>query len=140
MESIEGSKGQLEAALRDYDHDKLGANSAKVEACQRKWWALRARKCGLTPFPLTPAKNRLAASLLKAGGYRSAMQYIATIKKVHIRREHPWSEAMALEIREAKLSVNRGIGPSRNWPGVVSPCLRTSSSSSIEAPLPLQET
>ena len=79
-----------------------------------KWWrGCRFLRNGAAPFPLTVPLIRRAAAALKFGGDRSAYQYLCTMRKQHIKMCFSWTPAMDLEIREAKISCRRGIGPSK---------------------------
>ena len=48
---------------------------------------------------------------LKAGGYRSAANYLSAAKRRHIELAFPWSDELAACQRDCQASVLRGIGP-----------------------------
>ena len=41
------------------------------------------------------------------------MQYLWTLKKVHIKKGCLWDQALQLELQEAKLACRRGVGPAK---------------------------
>ena len=72
-----------------------------------------AEQRGIEAYPLTPESLKLAAGLLRKGGYRSAEMYLSTFKNAHIRLGHQWTEQHALEHTECTRAVRRGLGPPR---------------------------
>ena len=115
--TIAGSGRAVKQALHDYEHDKLAASSRSSQATHVKWWKEILRGLSkdrtIKAFPLTVRKLRTAAAILKAAGYRSAMQYLWTLKKVHVKKGFPWDQTLELELKEAKHACRRGQGPAK---------------------------
>ena len=108
--------------LDDTDRDReIMPTLAELEAAKGtresrasrvKWWMLRAAARRLQPFPLSQEKLRLAAALLRRGGYRTAPGYLYAVKRRHVELGHPWPDVMALTLRDAVRATTRGLGPS----------------------------
>ena len=62
--------------------------SGKSTVARGAWWEVRAKRRGLEAFPLDTQKLQLAGALLKKGHYRSAAQYLYSLKKEHAVRGH----------------------------------------------------
>ena len=77
------------------------------------WWTARAVKRGLQPFPLDAAKLTLAGALLKKGAYRSASQYLYTLKKQHVSTGGAWGPELCSLFKDVKRSCARGRGGPR---------------------------
>ena len=77
------------------------------------WWKARAMRRGMAPFPLTKEALTLAGALLKQGAYRSAPQYLYSIKKHHLAVGGAWDAEMATLFKDVKRSCERGRGGSR---------------------------
>ena len=52
----------------------------------------------------------MAGALLKRGGYRSAKQYLYSLKKHHVSEGGSWDARMASWFRDVKRSCERGLG------------------------------
>ena len=91
-----------------YTRSALKSSSARIE-----WWRVRAAKRGLTPFPLDQQKLTLAGALLKRGGYRSAKQYLYSLKKQHTCEGGAWEPGLASWFKDVKRSCERGLGGSK---------------------------
>ena len=76
-----------------------------------RWWQRRCSARGIPPLPLTEDKLELAAALLRAGGYRSAMGYLSTIRRHHVRAGHCWTDRLQVYWKDVKRAVIRDIGP-----------------------------
>ena len=63
------------------------------------------------PWPVTVEKLRLAAALLRRGGYRSAPAYLYAIKRANAVRGHGWTEGLQVELADAVRATTRGLGP-----------------------------
>ena len=98
-------------AVRRLVRGKIAKSSIGAARTRAEWWPARAKVRGVTPFPLTPNKVRLAAALLKQAGYRSAAGYLCGAKRRHIEEGHPWDPQLALEFADCCRSVRRGLGP-----------------------------
>jgi len=92
---------------------KWAASGAYSRRARETWWLRRAAQRGIEAYPLTPESLKLAAGLLRKGGYRSAEMYLSTFKNAHIRLGHQWTEQHALEHTECTRAVRRGLGPPR---------------------------
>ena len=62
---------------------------------------------------MDPLKVHIVGSLLKAGGYRSAHNYLGIAKIKHIELGFPWGPELELAARIFNLSTRRGAGPPR---------------------------
>ena len=58
----------------------------------------------------TPVVVEKLAAALKAGGYRSANQYMDILREETVVAGHVWTQALELAFRRSKRSVTRGIG------------------------------
>ena len=93
--------------------DTYTAASRRSVAARMDWWERAAKKRGLTPFPLEHSKLTLAGALLKQGKYKSASQYLYSIKKEHLRRGHAWPEQLSAQLNDLRRSCARGLGGPR---------------------------
>eukprot|EP00439_Symbiodinium_sp_Y106_P052514 s2027_g7.t1 len=104
------------SALDAYERDFVAA-SARGPACSviRTWESMHISWFGgePPPWPLTPAKIRAVGSIMKARGYRSFGNYATKAKMMHIQLTGDWPAILDQEMRMAKRSVGRGLGPSR---------------------------
>ena len=100
-------------ALQRLEQDKLAPSSRQSAGARVAWWVNRAaaRKC--KPWPLTRAKVRLAAAILKKGRYRSAQTYLRTMKAQHVRGGARWTMRLEQELKDCIRSCERGLGPPR---------------------------
>lgn len=113
----------LEAAIFKYTQEQEAASSGPVLESRLRTWiefhqAFYASLCMPgdslpDPFPLTVDHIHGVAALLKAGGYRSAEEYLSRAKDEHVKRGHHWSDQLARARMRAARSVTRGIGPSK---------------------------
>jgi hypothetical protein len=92
---------------------KWAASGAHSRRSRESWWLRRAAQRDLEAYPLNPDSLRLAAGLLRKGGYRSAEMYLSTFKNAHVRLGYHWTEQLALEHTECIRAVRRGLGPPR---------------------------
>ena len=97
-------------ALQQVLKETHTATSRKSIQARIVWWESRAKLRGIEPYPLDRDKMKLAAALLKQGRYKSAGQYLYTIKKSHIERGHPWQGAMDMLLNDLRRSCARGLG------------------------------
>ena len=102
-----------EETIADVLHDTHAATSRKSIRGRMVWWEAKAKHRGFDPYPLDAEKLQLAAGLLKMGRYRSAGQYLYTIKKAHVQRGHPWGPDMDMLLGELRRSCTRGLGGSK---------------------------
>ena len=87
------------------------SNAARV-----RWWTGLVSVHGGSPWPVDVAKLRGAAARLKASGYRSAGQYLYSLKREHVARGHVWTGRLTMELVNCKRSCLRGIGPPKKAP------------------------
>ena len=87
--------------------------SRKSARARMAWWQVRAKRRGLAPLPLDEAKLKLAGALLKKGSYRSAPQYLYTLKEMHVDSGAAWSPSLASLFEDVKRSCERGLGASK---------------------------
>ena len=83
--------------------------SHAVHSSHVKWWLKRAASHQLPAFPLSVEAIKIAGALLKAGGYRSAPQYLSAMRKEHVIRGHGVDEFMEMEFKE-ELRSREGTG------------------------------
>lgn len=100
-------------ACEELQELKWSASGGHSRRAREGWWGKIAAERGIQAYPLTTDSLRLAAGLLRKGGYRSAELYLGTFKNMHIRLGHPWNEQLVLELQECTRAVRRGIGPAR---------------------------
>ena len=89
------------------------ATSRKSIRGRLVWWEARAKRRGIEPYPLDHFKLKLAAGLLKSGQYRSAGQYLYTIKKAHIEQGFDWKPNLDALLGDLRRSCARGLGGTR---------------------------
>ena len=65
------------------------------------------------PFPLTTFQIYAVGAMLKAGGYRSAPNFLSRAKEEHVVLGFPWSDELRLAARKTSSSITRGIGRPR---------------------------
>ena len=115
--TIASSGKAIKQAPHDYERDKLAASARSSQATHVKWWKEILKGLSkdqtIKAFPLTVRKLQTAAAILKAAGYRSAMQYLWTLKKIHVKKGFSWDQALELELKEAKHACRRGQGPAK---------------------------
>ena len=100
----------VDAAITAVLDDTYTAASRRSVAARVEWWRRAAAKRGVTPFPLDTSKLTLAGALLKHGKYKSASQYLYSIKKEHLRQGHTWPEQFAVQLNDLRRSCARGLG------------------------------
>ena len=66
---------------------------------------------GHPAVPITRQSLFAVGALLKAGGYRSASQYISVAKQHHKEAGHVWGPDLDEARAQALRSINRGLGP-----------------------------
>ena len=86
------------------------STARKSTGARLRWWCKRAARRGREPFPITVELLTLAGALLKAGRYRSAQQYLYTMKKEHVTRGHLWGSALDIALKDIRRSCERGLG------------------------------
>ena len=101
----------LSDALRVLAKDKYSESARRSSDARLKWWRSKTEAHGGVPFPLTIEKLRKGAALLKMMGFRSASQYLYTMKKGHVLRGYPWRQRLTAELKDCIRSCERGIGP-----------------------------
>ena len=97
-------------ALKELKGGFYSATARKSTAARLEWWSKRAARRGREPFPIDLEALTLAGALLKAGRYRSAQQYLYTIKKEHMARGHVWDVALDSAFKDIRRSCERGLG------------------------------
>ena len=90
--------------------DTYTASSRRSVSARIGWWERAAKKRWIAPFPLEHGKLTLAGALLKQGKYKSASQYLHSIKKEHLRRGHAWPEQLSVQLNDLRRSCARGLG------------------------------
>ncbi len=85
--------------------------SRKTYSARLTWWRRQHRAHGGRPWPLDIPRLQAAAATLKAGGYRSAGQYLHALKRHHICLGYTWSDQLARELADCTRSCRRGLGP-----------------------------
>ena len=101
------------SSIRVFNRWMWGIGTIQTFETRCRWWRTRAEYRGIEPWPLTQAKIRLAAALLFKGGYRSAPNYLASIKRKHIQGGYDLPLKVQLEIKDCSRALRRGIGPPR---------------------------
>ena len=102
-----------EIAIRNLVSGVYSATARKSTSARLLWWTSRASRRQLEPFPLDISKLTLAAALLKKGAYRSAAQYLYTMKKRHMAFGGTWGPELAAHFKDVKRSCERGQGGAR---------------------------
>ena len=111
-----GSQDSRDSALQDLRHDMhaqsaIGSRASLLSSWLRfhhLWFGLEVQ-----PFPLTTFKIYAVGAMLKAGGYRSAPNFLSRAKEEHVVLGFVWTDELRLAIRKTSASVTRGIGPPR---------------------------
>ena len=103
----------LQEALAAYHADKRATSAAKpVDSLGATWKALLRRAYPASALlPLSPESLAVLGAAVKAGGYRS-VNILYQAKKEH-SNTYEWTTQLQQELKEAKRSVLRGMGPSR---------------------------
>ena len=88
--------------------------AASRASCVRTWSYLHRLWFGdSTPtLPLTTSSICAVAAQMKSAGYRSFVNYLDTMKAIHVEN-FDWTPAMVLCRKRCLASTQRGIGPSR---------------------------
>ena len=97
--------------LDELEHLKAAKGTIVSRQARVRWWTTRCAARKLAPWPLSPDKVKLAAALLKRGGYRSAPAYLYAMKRANTLRGHAWSGRLQLEMADAVRATTRGLGP-----------------------------
>ena len=105
-------------ALAQFDQDVLATTTRRSEDAKTRTLQNMCRQWGLDLLPLTRAKMRIVGASLKAGGYRSASQYLYLAKKLHERDDHAFGPDLHQALAEARRSCERGMGPSHRMEGL----------------------
>ena len=105
--------GTDKVALSLFKKATFAHTTRQADKSRRKWWLARCKPRGISAFPVTPSKFKLAAALLVKGRYRSGLLYLHALKRQHLRRGGQWTELHQLVLRDAKRVLSRGIGPPR---------------------------
>ena len=100
-------------ALKQVLNETHTATSRKSIRGRLVWWEARAKRRGFEPYPLDQYKLKLAAGLLKSGQYRSAGQYLYTIKKAHVEQGYEWKPDLDALLGDLRRSCARGLGGTR---------------------------
>ena len=77
------------------------------------WSDLAIRAGYAKPFHLEPGVIYAVIGVLKAAGYRSAVNYLDAAKRVHIEQGRPWTSQLQQAYRKAKRSAERDLGASK---------------------------
>ena len=107
-------------ALAEFEVGKL-ANSSR--ATQSSQWSTYQRlhsawyDSSVPVLPLTPGKIAAVASMFKAGRYASYANFVSVAKAHHIAKHDvhgvAWSDELAVAVKDATRSVQRGLGNPR---------------------------
>ena len=96
--------------------DTYTVTSRKSTEARVAWWVSRATLRSMAPFPLTAEKLQLAAAILKRGRYRSASQYLYSMKQEHCNRGHEWPQHWTMLLAGLRRSCARGLGGTKQAP------------------------
>ena len=77
------------------------------------WSDLATRSGYAKPFHLEPGVIYAVIGVLKAAGYRSAINYLDAAKRVHVEQGRPWTSQLQHAYRKAKRSAERDLGASK---------------------------
>ena len=80
---------------------------------RRQWWLARCLKRGIPPTPVTLGHLELAGALLAKGKYRSGKAYLSIMKRMHILDGHPWTDQLAVKVKDMNRAITRGLGPAK---------------------------
>ena len=109
---------ERQAALQVFDDEVYAASSRGTQAARAGTLERLLAPWQVQLLILTPDKIRLLGAALKAGGYRSAAQYLATAVQLAERRGQVLSPPVVRAIADAKRSCMRGIGPPNKVAGI----------------------
>ena len=101
------------AAIKEVEKDTHTATARLSITARANWWLARAKARNIAPLPLDTDKLRLAAAILKKGQYRTAEQYLYTMKKMHIQAGREWPEQYTSVLSDLRRSCKGGLGPAR---------------------------
>eukprot|EP00974_Lingulodinium_polyedra_P017712 1717907-Lingulodinium_polyedra.AAC.1 len=73
----------MKAAAEEFQDAKTAAGTRATYRARLGWWLRSCRRAERQPFPLDVGSVDFAGTLLRAGGYRSAAQYLAVVRKEH---------------------------------------------------------
>ena len=100
-----------EGAIEELQDLKAAKGTLEARHARVRWWTTRCAARKLAPWPITTVKLRLAAALLRRGGYRSAPAYLYAIKRANVTRGHSWTDLLQVELSDAVRATTRGLGP-----------------------------
>ena len=109
----EASQDHMALAVRKYEEEKLASGTKAALDSRLKWWLERCRVRKWAPYPLTAHKIQYLGALLKVSKYRSAKQYLSSVRREHLSQGHPWNDTLGLEFSDAQRSCTRGLGPAK---------------------------
>ena len=99
------------SALDEVIRDTHTTTARKSITARVEWWCARAKARGFEPFPIDAEKLRLAAAILKSGRYKTAEQYLYSMKKQNCQEGYEWSEQLSALLADLRRSCKRGMGP-----------------------------
>jgi hypothetical protein len=90
------------------------STAASRASCVRTWALMHRLWFGDSSptLPLTCDSIRAVAAQMKSAGYRSFVNYLDTMRALHVE-EYDWTPAMVLCRKRCLASTQRGIGPAR---------------------------
>ena len=107
------SSGDRDHLMTSLMHDVRARSAAGPHASHLATWTRYHRRWfgdASTPWPLTPLGIYAVAAQFKELGYRTFPGYASSAKDEHLSLGHPWSANLALAVRHASASTQRGIG------------------------------
>eukprot|EP00971_Amphidinium_carterae_P351777 6492276-Amphidinium_carterae.1 len=103
---------EFEAALEAYRADISSASSSGPNLSHWATWnKLHDAANGGDVLPLTPGKIERIMALFKSAGYRS-INSLSRAKREHCL-SYDWSASLEISYRDARRSLQRGMGPSK---------------------------
>ena len=100
-----------EGAIAEIQELKAAKGTLEARHARVRWWTTRCAARKLAPGPITTEKLRLAAALLRRGGYRSAPAYLYAVKRASVTPGHSWTDGLQVELSDAVRATTRGLGP-----------------------------
>ena len=111
--TLAGASLDRDKLLAEYEADVMASTSAAAFVSRLRTWA-KVHKAwfdgSVALLPLTPAKVRALASVLKGGGYSSGMQYLYAARTVSRLLGFRSDEFVDFEFTRAERSLSRASG------------------------------
>lgn len=107
---IAGDEQMRQEAMTAYDALVYATGSTQAKDALFTTWVNISKAKHEEPLPLTTAKIRENAAILRSAGYRAVKSYVYEAKDRHSRAGYPWSAALQIALQDAKRMAQRAIG------------------------------